>query len=1171
MSRRIARGLGLPFVTALAALRSVAAERPERPELAIPRLPRAPVVDGVFSPGEWDRAAAVTGFIAATGEHGGRMVPADSAIYLCHDGNRLYAGVRCGLPPGVKPSMNYRRRDEPVYMDSYQTEIWLSPPERGKLKAYQMIGNAYGAIYDVEHIPALGAANPGWNGDWEFKNTYKTGEQWTAELSIPFEQLDPLGPDLRSPWGGMVAVAWPQRSWPYTFGFYKNVETHARLRMAEGGACVRVEDLSSLFDNVLAPRLVLVSDSRSGGEFVVRAQVGDLHHEERLTLRPGESRQVSFRKELPPPEAPTAKRSCRLTVLGPGGERLLAGDWFFAPVGRTERAPVPATAATGPWKMNTRVSFAPLAMGLKAWADVLDYPARTELARVRFLVRGPDGSRVASEDVTTFAFDSAERYLWLPKDAPFGTYRVETQFLDRGGAVLDQKTDSFEHRDLKKEFAWLGTDVGKKRTVAPPFEPLRVESGGRATVYRVWGRKVTLAGAFPSSIESQGSELLARPISLVAVSGGRTIAAEATGSPRVGVTGDVSSEFAARQRLAGLDVQISGTVEFDGMLLYKLSATKAQSREAPVLDRLYLSIPVRAERATYYFSTGGGWQPSFGLVGELAERGVGWSSRGLADFVPYVCLGDDERGLHWFADGDHGWVLGSDAPCAEIVRERDAVELRINLVRRRGPVERLEAVFGLMASPVKPLPEGWRNACLHYHPIAQSRINFFYGPGHGGCPIDPHDTEKLARAMKLDLKGRDPDEVLRELPARREVFDDERHIRAVLGDRAWDFITGERRRQAAGRSGVRMCYFFNAKMYFEGDRSKAFRTFFPGDWTLEPPSGWFHLTPVESYRDFFSFYMDIWFKHWFVPGLYFDEVYLAPDSNVFNGQGRVMPDGSVRPSFALLHQRELLNRMRQLFLDHGQEPFIWVHTSNYMAPHAISAADIAMFGEDRTPTPHADIVDTIPSLLFRTLGRAQKFGFVPVWMGMAGRSGPGWSFAARQTCGWCWMHDVVPEYHTCERGWPVAVLRQGWGIDREDVQFVPFWDPAGRVATDDPLFVASAWTRPGGKLLLQVMNLHREGDGRTETTIRLAPARLGLPPDCTVYDAESVAPLVEGESKLREADEARNRQRVDELVQEARNAFERVKYDKGSFKVVSRGVEFKLAVPARDFRTLVIE
>ena len=1174
-------------VVLAASAQTFGAAKAPRPECLIPKLDSIPTIDGKHAPGEWDRAAAMTGFIAATGKLGGRMVPVESRIYIGHDGANLYIGMYCELGPGVKPSMRYRRRDEPVYMDNYQMEMWLAPPQKGHLKAFQFIGNAYGAIYDVEHVPALGAVTPGWNGNWKFENAYTQGKEWTAELAIPFKDLGSGKGERGEFWGGMVAVAWPQRSWPYTFGWYKNVDTHAKFYMGDSGTCVRVEDLSSLFDNRLAPKFRILNAEGAAGEFTITAKVGAVTHTETVRVEAGASKELTFQKGLPAFPPKVKKQRCSIAVTGPGGTKLLSGDWFFQPVGSADR--VLKATPPKPWAMTTKVNFAPLAMGIKAWADVLDYPKRGRLAKARFVVRAAGGGRtVLSENVTSFGYDAAEKYLWLPKDLAHGKYEVVTEFLDDGGAVLDSKTDAFEVKDLKKEFVWLDSDeYGEKMTVAPPFEPLRTThtKGGQRwfrrmpaqTAFEVWGRTIVMDGALPGRVSSQGEELLSRPISIVAEANGIKTTARVTRALTVTSSDDVRATFNGAYEVAGLALDFQGYIEFDGTMWYTLVAKPKGG--APRLDRLYISMPVKPERATYYFSTAGGWSPMTGMVADLPMKEMAWSSEETsADFVPYVCLSDDDRGIHWFADTDHDWVLGNDAPCAQIARTPGEVELQVNLVRTRGPVSGFKAQFGFIASPIKKMPSAWRNTCLHFGRVANSKINFFYGPGHGGCPIDPHDTAKLARAMKIDLKGRNSDVVLRDLPPTETEWDI-KHLKKVTKGKGPDMAKAQmRRRQNPDPTFTRNCWFFNAKMYFEGKRSKAFRTFFPGDWVLDPSGGWFHLTPVESYRDFFSFHMNLWLKHWIMEGLYFDETYLGPDYNVFNGNGKVMPDGSVRPSIPLMtHQRPSLNRMRQLFIDNDKKPFVWVHTSNYMAPYAISAADIAMFGEDRAPTPQTDIIDTIPALLMRTLGRSQKFGFIPVWMVMCGRGGPPFTLASRQTWGWCWQHDTVPEYHTCARPRPLAIVRQGWGIDRDDVSFVPYWNNADAVASDDEEFIVSIWKRPGGGALLQVMNLNYAGDGATSVALTLNAEGLGMERVTRVLDAESMPTYAEGEAKFVEADRLHtkdpvaNKSRISSLTREGERTGRKVTYDITKMNTLSNGHRLQLTVPARDFRTLIVE
>ncbi len=1155
-----------------------------RPILRIPRLARAPVVDGVLQAGEWEGAAAISGFIAATGSEGGRMVPLRSQIQIGHDGSNIYLGVFCALPPGVKPTMKYRRRDEPVYMDRYQMEVWLTPPVRGHLTAYQIIGNAYGAIYDARHIPSLGAVFVSWNTTAAFKNHYRIGEFWTAEMTIPISDFGEAALRSDEPWGGMVGIAWPQRSWPYTFGWYKNVETHAQLVMGEDGTAVRVDNLDPLFENRLGAALTLINGSDQATFFTVRGAVGDVREEKTVAVASRSRETVVLDRELPPWPEKKPKETFRLEIAA-GDRPLLAGDWYFAPRVRDDERVGAPQSSPEPWKMDTRIQFAPRAMGLKLWADLLDYPRRSELAAVRFSAQPtPEGMPLVEQTVTRFVYDSAETYLWLPKGIPLGEYCAVTEFLDAKGNVLDRKSDSFVHKDLKKEFIWLDGDYGEHFTVYPPFQPIAVQENTLA----VWGREMEFEGAFPRQIRSQGRPLLSSPIQLMVEREGRAVAAEIEQPFQRNASSNEQVSFRGSYHAMGYRFQLTGTLDFDGTLLYALEAEPVDdgaSATPSLLDRVYLSLAVKPEHARYWFTTAGGWSPAYGEVPQDAQDGPFWTSKGFADLLPYFCFSDDDRGIHWFADHAHEWILGEEWPFAQVVRRPDAAELQVNLVQKKGKPEPFRAQFGFIASPVRPLPSGWRNTTLHYAALAGSKINFFFGPGHGGCPIDPHDTKKLCEVLGVDPGERSPDAVLAEAP--KDAFyrpasdaDYKDYLTKKFGKKMWETVSNfQKKRQELENdpATVRSCWFFNAKMYFEGNRSAAFRTFFPGEWQLDPPSGWFHLTPTEDYQDFFSFHMDLWHKHWFMPGLYFDEVYLAPDYNVFNGNGRWMEDGKIRPSIPLMQQRRFFRRMAQLFVQYKRDPFIWVHTSNYMMPAAIAPAVIAMFGEDRAPTPMADCIDAIPSLLIRTLGRSQKFGFVPVWMNQVGRGGDQWDWLARQFHGWCWLHDVVPENGNTFRARPLLSLRKGWGIDEDDVTFIPYWDSAGYYAVDNDRVLASAWVRPDGRVQLLLLNLNRMGEGKNEATLTLNPKTLGLSPGFKVYEMTAEPELAVWEEELRSLErefsndrkrllEERNR-RID-LRQKSR--FEPA-YDVTRFPVRTEGPEVRIQVPPRDFVLLVIE
>ena len=1137
----------------------------ETPQLRIPKIGKPPVLDGKLAPGEWDGAAAVTGFIGANGQAGGKLCAPDATIYLAHDGEYIYIAVRTELLPGTVPSRTYRRRDEPVYMDSSQVEIWLSPPVEGPDITFQTILNAYGAIFDMRSVPSLGAETTGWNGAWETANRFERGKDWISEMRVPFRSFDNAACDPARSWGGLVAVAWPQRSWPYTGGWYKNFQNHARYTFAADGNCAQLLSMSKLFENTLAPELKLVNAGDKAGEFTVSFAVGDVTKTEKVTVPAGGSQSYTFSRPLPPPPATdNGKRICVAKVTDPTGAVLLAGEWAFAPEDLSKREPRTPPAPALPFA--TRVQFGPETCGLKLWADLLDYPKREALAKVRFTIRPEGGAPLATQEVTQFEYDSAATMLLLPKPVKPGKYEVVTTFVSKDGQTLDEKVDGFQQVDLAKEFYWYNNTLGETRKVAAPFEPVTV----KGKTVKVWGRDHEMDGALPAQVTSQGKAMLSGPVSLVAVMDGKPVAATVKEKFEVTKAGPVRTEFRGSYALPGVALTLTGAIEMDGAIIYDLKSDVQKPDALAKISRLYLSLPVKAECATTFYSTAGGWSGAFGVI--PAKDGTVWTSATTADFVPYVGLTDDDRAIQWFADNDHDWALGQDAPCAAVVRTGDTVEIQVNFVRTTKWDGKLAAHFGLIASPVKPLPKGWRNASLDNGSHYGSTINFFYGEGHGGCSVDPHDTGKLATFIGLDVAGKTPyqvDELLAKTPPQpwtSERFAAMLKTSGLNPDHVGTLWPSDHGRPVNGR---RSCYFFNAQMYFEGYRSRAFQMFFPAEWSRDPASGWFAGTPTESYRDFFAFYMDIWMKQWFCGGMYFDECYYAPDYNVFNGNGKPRPDGTVRPTVALLAQREFMWRMWQLFHDNGREPFIWIHTSNYMAPHANGVANIAMYGEDRGPNDVTDYIDNTPSVLFRSIGRGQKFGYVPVWMDQAGRGG--YMHVSRQVWGWVWLHDTVPEYHTCSFTQPTLGLRVAWGIDQDDVSFVPYWNnPA--VATGDDQFLASAWLRPG-KAMIMVMNLNKD-KAKTRVALQLDANRLGLKPGFKVYDLESKPELAQARAAVQAWIDGRRGPQagglLDAAFKQTRNAAPFQNYALDQLKAVG-GATTTIEVPARDWVMLIAE
>ncbi|MCS7180280.1 MAG: DUF6067 family protein, partial [bacterium] len=698
------------------------------------------------------------------------------------------------------------------------------------------------------------------------------------EISISFEDLGVKEIEKYNVWRGMIGIAWPQCSFPYTYGWYKNIQAHAQFIFSDSGTCSKIKDLSSLIKNTLSTEIEIINDEKKQEEYLITIDIGSENIvKENIKIEPKEKKNIKIEKKLPEISSNT-KQSLSIKI-NTKDKILFQNKWLYTQY--KEESEQKVKFEEEKWELKTRVNFAPLSLALYVWCDILDYPQIEKLKSVKFEVISPEDKVIVSKEVEKFEYDSAESYIWLPKDIKFGEYKVYTKLISKDGKILEEKIDKFEHKDLKKEFIWLGNNFGKNVKVTPPFEKITLKEKSDNIVANVWGREIVFKGVLPEKIKNQNEEILVNNINFYGEISGKILPASISKPIKILKRTDERVDFIGEYSIENINLELSGYMEFDGMIYYRMNTFVPEKRNID-FDRIFLSIPVKQENAKYYFSTSGGWSPA---LGEIDKDGIVWKSDEIADFVPYVSLTDDKVAIHWFADSDHNWILGSDYPTCEIIKKGKIVEMRINFVRKKGVNKNFSAEFGLIASPVRPLPLGWRNACLHFAPVANSKINFFYGPGHGGCPIDPHDSKKLAQAMGVYEEGKNPDEILMNLPedyinwANPEVL---KNAEKFLGKNGVDFIKNwDKAKKNPDPYKVKRCYFFNASMYFEGYRSKAFSTFFPAEWKLVPES-WFHLTPIESYRDFFAFYMELWFRHWFIEGFYFDEVYHGPDFNVFN-------------------------------------------------------------------------------------------------------------------------------------------------------------------------------------------------------------------------------------------------------------------------------------------------
>lgn len=250
--------------------------------------------------------------------------------------------------------------------------------------------------------------------------------------------------------------------------------------------------------------------------------------------------------------------------------------------------------------------------------------------------------------------------------------------------------------------SWWGSTEGISEAVPEPWTPVRRQG----SQVRVWGRSYRLGPLpLPAEIKTAGESILAGPITLDAVVDGRRQVWRQGGPLEVDSAQPNRLVVATRASSDLLRCVGHVTTEYDGLLRSDLVIQPDGARQ---IDHLSLEIPIRPEFALYLYTFPGQWGSSRNAQALPEED---WDS----PFKPIVWIGDNDRGLEWFAESDEGFRLADPDHALEIRRTGDAIMLRVNLITTPQLAENLEFSFGFQATPVKPLtPDVWDYRICHH-------------------------------------------------------------------------------------------------------------------------------------------------------------------------------------------------------------------------------------------------------------------------------------------------------------------------------------------------------------------------------------------------------------------------------------------------------------------------
>lgn len=993
------------------------------PVCVLPRSAKTPVVDGKYTPEEWAGSVGFkTGFINF---QSGNAIARQSECYLASDGTNLYFCFLLPVRPGGLKS-EIKARDGNVWEDE-SVEIYVHPTYGTDIKdvVYQFVVNASGVVFDQAMKIGMGQMETGWNCvGLEVKRGNYQGNI-VLEALMPLEQVG-----IRQPgkdWGLNICrnLRYPDEYATLTGGAFQDFDFMMRCRVAEGGPAMQWG----------------YGGKTAEGKFKCTAKVnnpGDKPFSGKLLLKTGpivvkeEQRDLS----LAPQKTETVVLDIMDQVIKQGlfacelkdGEKALfrqeipfKTDDFFevAKTYETER------------KLN--LEYYPIQGKINIRIPTVPENEQEQYGRAIVWING--NGWADEQAVEKPLFIERAGHVTVPFSAPKpGKYIARAMLMNKTGEVMNYVAGEIE----KKNPEWIGNGIGKDRVVVPPFTPLKYSRDEVSCLGRqyVFGK-----GGLPESVIAAGKELLAGPVRLVCeLSDGDAKSSLASFS--FNSKEEDRAEFRSGARFGGIDVKLEGWMEYDGVVFYKMDVVPEGKVK---VERLALEIPVNDPKLLHAVSDSMRENSTFAFI--RGKEGVLWTSLGVknrsvyGNFEPYAWVGDNERGICWFAENDRGWVNDAEHACLELTRKGKEVVLRVNFIT--GPYELTKArhiEFGLMATPIKP-----RNTGLEINPLAKFHGGFGGFFNVGLSPIDPW----LSRII-----------LVREKDGGGHVYTAGQEY--PIGDDEFKYLSDETAHEPFGRYTLSLS---GLRYKTHGDSSDDYisRTVC---WTPE--------------RVDYNLYMIKTLFELGMGGMYLDNSYPCFCRNIQHRScGYIRDDGHVQYGCHLLLTREYIKRVATLaYLSKKPRPWVSVHTTHALLAPCFSFADIWLSGEMGIP-PDKDHMDVFPPAVAE-IHMGVNWGTDPEMLTMLGYGERSKTEKPTRTMLALFkLYDVRIYPNGCNTNLvkKFQEIEKDFSTCAEDSEFVGYWqeEKARAVIIDPPQDVkASFYVRPAKGALIYVTNFAKE-------------------------------------------------------------------------------------------------
>jgi len=613
-------------------------------------------------------------------------------------------------------------------------------------------------------------------------------------------------------------------------------------------------------------------------------------------------------------------------------------------------------------------------------------------------------------------------------DAAASEHTLKISFLDEAGQkVIAEKEITFFK---PPEPVWFENKIGISDEVPAPWTPLALKD----KKVKCWGREYDFgASVLPSQIISRGAELLSASPRIIAVRGNKSVRDELSSCR---VISEKANEVVLKSkgRLLNIKIEVDTRLEYDGMVWLGVGL----SPEGPIeVDSLKIEIPVRAKHSKLIH-----WWSGYGCAGALAPEGF------HAGFIPYIWLGDNDRGLMWFAGSDRGWIVKERKKALQVIPRGDANVLTLSIIDHPARISKpIRIAFGLQATPVKPRPKNWRSwrekeAGWHHPPYVEKRIES--PPGTIAGPL---------------LPDRPPLSTFHGLP--------------------WP-INGKRLREvvAANRAKGLKTLFYACPTTFQNDMPE--HKLYGPEWDFIPQQGYAEsraACPESSWQDYFAWAIDGILRKTDADGIYWDNFNLWSCKNRAHGHGYTTPGGRERGEFPVLGMREFYKRTYVTLRKYKPDGVILGHSSGMIFIPALSFVDIYLDGEQLVAAVKTDHIATLPLEYIRAEFMGRQWGLAPWFLPSLTRPEikrpltPVDIEPTENMLALLAIHDIHIWAAWCNMGmiYKFHEAEDKFGVD--EAEFHPYWSQKLAAPTEEKVCV-SLYTRPSrDKVLMLAANL----------------------------------------------------------------------------------------------------